>query len=285
MVVNGSLSKTAVNGGAGARSQLSGVTAAVLTVVTLLFLTGLFEQLPEATLAAVVIGAVIELVDASSLTRLYRVQTGRLAAIYRYTSRADFIGAVAALLGVLLFDTLPGLIIGVIVSLVLLVARTSRPHVAVLGRLPDTHDLWVDTDRHEEAVRPPHVLVVRVEGQLFFGNADYVRERIRALADDDTHDGALARRVRRRHAGAARRGPGARRPVAGPRAGDRPGPRRAEPCRHGGGAGAVRDHRRRGRLGRPVSAHPHRGRPLFDPTRTLATSTPVPTRSVTRWPL
>jgi sulfate permease, SulP family len=254
MVVNGSLSKTAVNGGAGARSQLSGVTAAVLTVVTLLFLTGLFEQLPEATLAAVVIGAVIELVDVSSLTRLYRVQTGRLAAIYRYTSRADFIGAVAALLGVLLFDTLPGLIIGVIVSLVLLVARTSRPHVAVLGRLPDTHDLWVDTDRHEEAVRPPHVLVVRVEGQLFFGNADYVRERIRALAHEDTHDGAPARRVRRR---------------------------RAEPCRHGGGAGAVRDHRRRGRLGHPVSAHPHRGRPLPNPTRTLATSTPVPTRSVT----
>ena len=63
MVVNGSLSKTAVNGGAGAKSQVSGLTAAVLTVVTLLFLTGLFEKLPEATLAAVVVAAVIELVD------------------------------------------------------------------------------------------------------------------------------------------------------------------------------------------------------------------------------
>ncbi len=181
MVVNGSLSKTAVNGGAGARSQLSGVTSAALTIVTLLFLTGLFEKLPEATLAAVVIGAVVELIDIGSLKRLYRVQTGLLAAIYRYTSRADFIAAVAAMLGVLLFDTLPGLIIGVIVSLVLLVARTSRPHVAVLGRVPDSEDLWVEADRHPEAQRTAGVLVVRVEAQLFFGNSDYVREQVRAL--------------------------------------------------------------------------------------------------------
>ena len=77
MVVNGSLSKTAVNGGAGARSQVSGLTAAVLTLVTLLFLTGLFEKLPEATLAAIVIAAVIELVDIAALRRLWRVRTGR----------------------------------------------------------------------------------------------------------------------------------------------------------------------------------------------------------------
>ena len=68
MVVNGSLSKTAVNGTAGARSQLSGITVAALTVVTLLFLTSLFEDLPEATLAAVVIAAVIELVDIPALS-------------------------------------------------------------------------------------------------------------------------------------------------------------------------------------------------------------------------
>ena len=75
MVVNGSLSKTAVNGSAGARTQVSGLTAGVLTFVTLLFLTGLFEQLPEATLAAIVIAAVIELVDIASLRRLWRVRT------------------------------------------------------------------------------------------------------------------------------------------------------------------------------------------------------------------
>ena len=99
MVVNGSLSKTAVNGGAGAKSQISGLTAAVLTVVTLLFLTGLFEKLPEATLAAVVVAAVIELVDIASLKRLWRVRTGRLASVYRVTSRVDFFAAAATLAG------------------------------------------------------------------------------------------------------------------------------------------------------------------------------------------
>ena len=119
---------------AGARSQLSGVTVAVLVVVTLLFLTGLFEHLPEATLAAVVIVAVIELVDIPSLVRLYRVWTGRLGGIYGSAARADFIAALAALLGVLVFDTLPGLFIGIGVSLLLLIYRASRPQVATLVR-------------------------------------------------------------------------------------------------------------------------------------------------------
>ncbi|MGW4170992.1 SulP family inorganic anion transporter [Streptomyces chartreusis] len=67
MIVNGSLSKTAVNCSAGARTQLSGVFVAPLTVITLLFLTGLFEKLPEAVLAGVVVAAVVELVDIPSL--------------------------------------------------------------------------------------------------------------------------------------------------------------------------------------------------------------------------
>ena len=82
MVVNGSLSKTAVNGSAGARTQASGVIVAGLTVVTLLFLTGLFENLPEATLAAVVIAAVIELVDIGALRRLYGIYSAALGGIY-----------------------------------------------------------------------------------------------------------------------------------------------------------------------------------------------------------
>ena len=113
MVVNGSLSKTAVNGAAGARSQVSGLVVAVLTLITLLFLTGLFEELPEATLSAVVIAAVIELVDFPALRRLYRVWTDRLGSIYGFAARADFAAAIAAMLGVLIFDTLPGLVIGI----------------------------------------------------------------------------------------------------------------------------------------------------------------------------
>lgn len=160
MVVNGSLSKTAVNGGAGAKTQLSGLVAAALTIVTLLFLTGLFESLPEATLGAIVIAALIELVDIPSLVGFYRVWTQRLGSIYGPAARPDFIAALAALLGVLILDTLPGLFIGIAVSLLLLLYRASRPNVAVLGRVPG-------------------VSVLRVESGLFFANADHVREEIR----------------------------------------------------------------------------------------------------------
>lgn len=182
MVVNGSLSKTAVNGGAGARSQVSGLTVAALTLLTLLFLTGLFEKLPEAVLAAIVIVAVIELVDVAALRTLYGVWTHRLGSIYGPAARADFAAAVAALLGVLVFDTLPGLFIGIIVSLLLLLYRVSRPYVAVLGRAPATQSTWVDLARHPEGAATPGTLVARVESGLFFANADHVRDRLRALA-------------------------------------------------------------------------------------------------------
>ncbi|MFC9766265.1 SulP family inorganic anion transporter [Rhodococcus jostii] len=183
MVVNGSLSKTAVNGGAGAKSQVSGLVVAVLTVVTLLFLTGLFEKLPEATLAAVVIAAVIELVDISALRRLYGVWTERLGSIYGYAARADFAAALAAMVGVLVFDTLPGLVIGIGVSMLLLLYRSSRPHVAALAK---EGSLWVDAERHPDLPTTPHVVVVRVEAGLFFANADHVKDRIEDLCTDDT---------------------------------------------------------------------------------------------------
>ena len=183
MVVNGSLSKTAVNGSAGAHTQLSGLIVAALTVITLLLLTGLFEQLPQATLAAVVIAAVIELVDVPALRRLYRIYGGRRVGRLAVAQRPDFLAAVAAMLGVLVFDTLPGLFIGIGVSLLLLLYRASRPHVALLGKVPGTSDQWSDIRRHPENEVPDGVAVVRVEGGLFFANADSVRARIKRAAD------------------------------------------------------------------------------------------------------
>ncbi len=154
MVVNGSLSKTAVNGSAGARTQLSGLTVAALTIVTLLFLTGLFEDLPEATLAAVVIAAVVELVDIAALRRLYRVFSGPVGSRFGLVVRPDFVAAVAALLGVLVFDTLPGLFIGIAVS------------------------RYTDVRRNPDNEEVPGVLVLRPESGLFFANADYVRKTV-----------------------------------------------------------------------------------------------------------
>ena len=185
MVVNGSLSKTAVNGSAGARSQVSGLTVAALALLTLLFLTGLFEKLPEATLAAIVIAAVIELVDIESLRRLWRVTSGRVVKVYQLSARADFVAAFCALLGVLFLDTLPGLVIGIGASLILLIARTSRPHVAPLAPVDaDPDSPWVDVERNPDFTPVPGVLVVRVEAPLMFANADDVRTRVRELASE-----------------------------------------------------------------------------------------------------
>jgi high affinity sulfate transporter 1 len=182
MVVNGSLSKTAVNGGAGATSQVSGLVVAVMTVVTLLFLTGLFERLPEATLAAIVIAALVELVDIRSLRTFYGATTSSLRRIYGPAARADFIAAMAALLGVLFFDTLPGLLIGIIVSIVLLLWRASRSHIATLGRIAGSPDQFGDVERSPTNAVIPGLAILRPESGLFFANADRVRAAIRSAA-------------------------------------------------------------------------------------------------------
>jgi SulP family sulfate permease len=184
MVVNGSLSKTAVNGSAGARTQMSGLFVGVLTVITLLWLTGLFENLPEATLAAVVIAALVKLVDLAAIRTLYRASTTRLTRIYGFAARADFLAALAALFGVLLFDTLPGLAIGMVVSMMLLLYRVSRPHVAALGQSAGDGE-WVDVARHPEHRTDPAIRVLRVESGVFFANADHVRDEVEQAALED----------------------------------------------------------------------------------------------------
>ena len=155
---------------------------AALTVLTLAFLTGLFESLPEATLAAVVIAAVVELVDIPALVDLYRVATRQLRGIYGVAARPDFL---AALAGVLVFDTLPGLFIGIAVSLLLLLYRASRPHVAVLGQVPGAGGQYGDVSRHPENRQLPGIVILRLEAGLFFANADALRDAVQAQAFRD----------------------------------------------------------------------------------------------------
>lgn len=86
------------------------------------------------------------------------------------------------MLGVLVFDTLPGLFIGIAVSFVLLLYRSARPRVAVLGRVPGSSGQFSDLEGHTENEQPPGVAILRVESGLFFANADWVRQQIRAHA-------------------------------------------------------------------------------------------------------
>jgi anti-anti-sigma factor len=159
--------------------------AAALTVVALLFLTGLFEDLPETTLAAVVIAAVVQLIDVPGIVELYRTYTRRLGRQFGWVARPDFIAAVAALLGVTVFETLPGLFIGIGVSLLLLVYRASRPYVAELGRTPGPDGAYHDLSRHEDARPRDGIVILRIESSLFFANAENVRRRILDAASGD----------------------------------------------------------------------------------------------------
>jgi sulfate permease, SulP family len=124
----------------------------------------------------------VELVDIAAVRGFYALYTKRLGRIYGKAARPDFIAAVAALLGVLLFDTLPGLVIGIIVSLFLLLYRASRPHIAELGRVGGTTGQFTDIERHPENEAAADVPVLRVEAGLFFANADAVRRAVKRRA-------------------------------------------------------------------------------------------------------
>ena len=165
----GSLSQSAVNEGAGARSEISPLIAAVLIVVTVLVLTPLFKNLPEAVLAALIIHAVSHLWKIAEMRR------------YRDLRQLEFWLALATLLGVITIDVLPGLVIGVSAMLLLVVYHASRPHIGSLGRVPGEPGAYGDVGRHPDYERIPDVLVLRLESPLFYANATPVRDRIKAL--------------------------------------------------------------------------------------------------------
>src|SRR5216684_102257 len=163
--VAGGLSQSAVNDKAGARTPLALVFASITLALCLLFLTGLLDDLPKAVLAAVVLTAVAGLVDIPALRRMWRV------------SRIDFYAAAIALGGVLLLGILQGILLAAFASIVLMLARVSRPHVAFLGRVPGTRS-YSDLARHPENEALPGVIAFRPEASLIYVNAEAVLESV-----------------------------------------------------------------------------------------------------------
>src|SRR6266446_1772883 len=163
--VAGGLSQSAVNDKAGARTPLALIFASCTLAVCLLFLTGLLENLPKAVLAAVVLTAIYGLLDFPALLRMWRI------------SRLDFLAATIALVAVLLLGILQGILLAAIASILLLLARVSRPHVAFLGRVPGT-DSYSDLDRHPENEALSDAIVFRPEASLIYVNADAIIETV-----------------------------------------------------------------------------------------------------------
>ncbi len=166
--VSGGMSQSLVNESAGARTPLSGLIAAVFTLFVVLFASGLLRNLPQPVLAAIVLAAVMGLVKISALQHIWRF------------SRAEFIVAIAAMLGVLGSGPVNGVLIGAAISIVLLLRQAARPRVVELARVPGTAH-FADRLRHPENELVPGVLVVRCEASLLYFNVQFIRDRLLEL--------------------------------------------------------------------------------------------------------
>jgi sulfate permease, SulP family len=165
---DGSLSKTSVADLAGQKTQMASLVNAVFVLLTMLLLASLFENLPAATLGAVVIDAMLGMVTFGPMRRYFRV------------NRADWLFFMGAMFGILFIDIIHGILIGVVLSLLLLIARASKPGVRRLGRDPKA-DVWVAVGRYSGLELVPGVIAVRMGGPLFFADANRFRDALNEL--------------------------------------------------------------------------------------------------------
>lgn len=163
--VSGGMSQSLVNEGGGARTPLSGAIASGILLVVALYFSPLLRDLPQPVLAAIVLVAVAGLFQGSALRELLQ------------QDRKEFVVAMVALLGVLGSGLLRGVLIGAVISMVQLIRRASRPHVALLGRIPGTRR-FSDRDRHLDNEVIPGVVILRPEAGLVYFNIDHVLDQI-----------------------------------------------------------------------------------------------------------
>src|SRR5437016_6946713 len=163
--VSGGTSQSLVNEEGGAKTPLSTALAAVFILVIVLFFSRLLSALPQPMLAALVLVAIAGLLNLSTLKELW------------LNDRSEFVVAMAAFAGVLTFGLLRGVMLGALISLVQLVRVSSRPHVALLGRIPGTRR-FSDCDRHADNELIPNVMIFRPESGLVYFNVDNVYDAI-----------------------------------------------------------------------------------------------------------
>ena len=176
--IGGSLSRTALNDESGAKTQFAGGICGLIILLVLLFFTGLFYNLPEAILAAIVLFVIKALVDIPHFKTIYNF------------SKIEFAIAIVTLLSVLFFGALEGIVIGVILSIIGLLKNIYNPHIAILGRIPGT-DQFLDIKRRPDTEIISHTLIVRIDGSQIFLNTDRIKNTIIDLVDNEYKDTKL----------------------------------------------------------------------------------------------
>ncbi|MCG8330079.1 MAG: solute carrier family 26 protein [Chitinophagales bacterium] len=168
--VTGGFSRTAVNDQAGAKTGLAAIISAVLIALTLLFLTPLFYYLPKAILASVIMVAVFGLIDIKEARHLW------------HTDRTDFWMLIVTFIGTLTLGIEQGILIGVALSLGIIIFRTTKPHFAVLGKIPgEAH--YKNISRFNQLEQRDDILVMRFDARLYFANVNYFKDTIEAAIE------------------------------------------------------------------------------------------------------
>ena len=161
--VTGSFSRSAVNNESGAKSGISAIITAFLVMLALLFLTSIFEYLPLATLAAIVISGVLGLLDYPEAIYLWNVH------------KFDFLVWTVSCLGTMFLGVEIGLIIAVVLSILIILFESAYPHTAVLGRLPGS-TVYRNVKQYDEAEQYQGVVICRIDAPLYFANTQYIRD-------------------------------------------------------------------------------------------------------------
>ncbi len=169
--VAGSFSRSALNDQSGAKTQLAGGFSALLIAGVVMFLTGLFARLPEPILAAVVIVAIRGLFKWRQLAGLFELRT------------PEFWTAMGALIGVLVLGILDGVVIGALLSLLLVIVRTSQPHISIMGRVPGQPQ-FSSVQENPENITIPGMLIIKADTGIFYANASSYKNRILSLIHD-----------------------------------------------------------------------------------------------------
>ncbi len=167
----GGFSRTAVNDQAGAKTGLASIISAGLIVLTLLFLTPLFYYLPKAILASVIMVAVFGLIDLKEPKHLWR------------SNKTDFVMLVVTFFATLALGIEEGIATGVILSLIMVIYRTTKPHMAVLGKVPGTR-VFRNIERFEDLETRDDVLIIRFDADLYFANINYFTEQIEEMIEE-----------------------------------------------------------------------------------------------------
>lgn len=171
-LTTGPFSRSAVNFNAGCKTAVSNIVMAIAVMVTLLFLTPLFHYTPLVVLSAIIIAAMLGLIDYEAAIHLWHVD------------KFDFVVCMAAYVGVVFGSVEIGLVIAVAISLLRLLMFAARPKTFVLGNIPDSK-IYRSVDQYPDATLVPGILILEIGGPLYFANSGYLRERILRWIDEE----------------------------------------------------------------------------------------------------